>query len=86
MEQNPIVDLEQQIKSYEAVVGPLTDKYPFDFAISFEPNGRGEMCPSPQMPSLKLILYPDGSFKANYLINCADRYWWIYFDAERKFE
>ena len=35
MEQNPIVNLEQQIKSYEAVVGPLSDKYPFDIAISY---------------------------------------------------
>ena len=64
----------------------MSDKYFFDFAIPFVPNGHGKMCPSPQMLSLKLILNPDGSSKANYLINCADRYWWIYFDAEGKFE
>ena len=65
-----IVDLEQQIKKYEVVVGPLTDKYPFNFAIIFD--ARRE-----KMRNQRLILKCDGTFETNYLItgSCGDNYW-----------
>ena len=57
----------------------MTDKYPFDFGIQFEARGNN-MCDQ------KFELNQDGTFKASYLVNCVDKYWWIKYEAEGKFE